>query len=242
MKLKILGSNSKGNCYILENKNEALIIEAGVSIRKLKKVFNNNLSKIAGCLVSHSHSDHAGHMGSFAKAGIRVFASPAVFNAAKHDKYNITGTVIECEREFLTGEFRVIPFALNHDVPCMGFLINHPDTGQIAFVSDTGYCEKIFPPLTHLLIECNYANDILQANIKNGIIHPSLGKRIKATHLELENCKSALVANDLSGIRNIVLIHLSDNNSDALRFKEEITTLTGKRVFVAARDTELLLN
>ena len=60
MKLKVLGSNSLGNCYILENKDEALIIEAGIKFAKVKESLNYNISKIVGCLVSHEHNDHAG--------------------------------------------------------------------------------------------------------------------------------------------------------------------------------------
>ena len=53
MKLKVLGSNSLGNCYILENKDEALIIEAGIKLPKVKAAMNYNIKKIVGCLVSH---------------------------------------------------------------------------------------------------------------------------------------------------------------------------------------------
>ena len=59
MKLKVLGSNSLGNCYILENKDEALILEAGIKLVNVKKALNYNISKIVGCLVSHEHNDHA---------------------------------------------------------------------------------------------------------------------------------------------------------------------------------------
>lgn len=37
MRLKVLGSGSSGNCYILENENEALIIEAGLPFMEVKK-------------------------------------------------------------------------------------------------------------------------------------------------------------------------------------------------------------
>jgi len=55
MKLHILGSSSKGNCYVLQNKKEALIIEAGINLAEVKKVLNFDISKIGGCVVSHSH-------------------------------------------------------------------------------------------------------------------------------------------------------------------------------------------
>ena len=58
MKLKVLGSSSSGNCYILESDTEALIIEAGLPFMEVKKALNFNVRKIVGVVVSHSHGDH----------------------------------------------------------------------------------------------------------------------------------------------------------------------------------------
>lgn len=55
MNLKIINSGSIGNCYILENQNEALIIEAGVKFLEIKKALNYDIGKIQGCLISHEH-------------------------------------------------------------------------------------------------------------------------------------------------------------------------------------------
>jgi hypothetical protein len=48
-----------------------------------------------------------------------------------------------------------------------------------------------------------------------------------------------LRANDLTGVNNIVLIHLSDSNSDAPRFQKEVRELTGKTVWVAEAGLEI---
>ena len=55
MELTVLSSSSKGNCYILQNDNEALVIEAGVSLLEVKKAVGFNISKIRGVLISHEH-------------------------------------------------------------------------------------------------------------------------------------------------------------------------------------------
>ena len=59
MKLKVLGSNSAGNCYILENDKEALIVEAGIDFRNVKKALGFNLSKVSGAIITHQHGDHS---------------------------------------------------------------------------------------------------------------------------------------------------------------------------------------
>ena len=61
---------------------------------------------------------------------------------------------------------------------------------------------------------------------------PALKKRILKSHFSLENVKEFLKANDLSRVQEIWLLHLSDGNSDAERFKREIQELTGKMVFI----------
>ena len=73
MKLKVLGSGSSGNCYILENDNEALIIEAGLPFMKVKKALNFNVMKIKAVLITHIHSDHHFYWFQYARAGIPVF-------------------------------------------------------------------------------------------------------------------------------------------------------------------------
>ena len=55
MKLKVLGSGSAGNCYLLQNEKEILIIECGISYKKILQRLNFNLSSVVGCLISHEH-------------------------------------------------------------------------------------------------------------------------------------------------------------------------------------------
>ena len=58
-------------------------------------------------------------------------------------------------------------------------------------------------------------------------------RRVMKSHMSIETAKEFLRVNDLSQVREIWLIHLSDGNSDAERFKREVAELTGKMVFVA---------
>ena len=65
------------------------------------------------------------------------------------------------------------------------------------------------------MVECNYAADILQANVDAGKVPESMRNRLLRSHFSLDNVKKFLLANDLSKVREIWLIHLSDGNSDA---------------------------
>jgi len=65
MKLTVLGSSSLGNCYLLHNERECLIIEAGIKFLEVKKALNFKISQIVGLLVSHEHGDHAAFLHEF---------------------------------------------------------------------------------------------------------------------------------------------------------------------------------
>jgi len=83
------------------------------------------------------------------------------------------------------------------------------------------------------MVECNYSMDILRENIANGSVPVELKNRLLMTHFSLENVKDFLRANDLSKVQEIWLLHLSEGNSNAARFKREIQQLTGKPVYIA---------
>lgn len=57
MMLHVIDSGSDGNGYLLQNENEALVIECGCSFNEVKKLTKFNIMKIAGCIISHEHLD-----------------------------------------------------------------------------------------------------------------------------------------------------------------------------------------
>lgn len=242
MKLTVLGSSSSGNGYILYNEKETLIIEAGIRLSALKEAMDFNISRIAGCLISHRHNDHAGYLEAYAKAGIRILTSEDVLQSKNDLVASTLCHVVEPGKGYKTGNFKIIPFDLAHDVPCLGFLIDHPETGKIIFITDSYLCEYTFDNVSHMILECNYADDILEDRIIRGSAHPAMRPRLLNTHMVLETCKSILKANDLSKLINIVLVHLSDGNSNEERFVREVRELTGKQVYAARKGLCVDLN
>lgn len=226
MQLKVINSNSAGNAYLLETATDTLLIECGVHIKKIKKALNFKIDNV-NAIVTHSHGDHACSIKDVLNAGIAVYASTETILATKitgHHRVNhiVAGT------NYTIGSFKVRPFTVNHDVHCFGFLIKHEECGLVLFLTDTYYCNYHFPGLNNIIIECNHSIDLLSTNTEK-----FLHDRIIQSHMNLETCKELLYANNLSAVNNIVLIHLSDSNSDADRFKKEVQELTGKHVHVA---------
>lgn len=240
MVLKVLGSSSQGNCYILENENEALIIEAGVRFIEVKKALGFDIRKVSGCLITHQHNDHAKYIKAMVESGFPTLALEEVWTAK-----GVTGSrayCIERGKGYRFGRFKVLPFDACHDVPCVGYLIDHPETGRIMFLTDSCMCEYVFPGLNQVMIECNYSDAKLVEAINAGRTLPSQRERLMTSHMELNTCKGFLCANDLTNVANIILLHLSDNNSDEKHFVSEIERQTGKVVYAAHTGLEIELD
>lgn len=235
MKLHVLGSNSKGNGYILEGRSQTLLLECGLPLKDVKEALNFDLTKVVGVLVSHAHGDHSKYVKQFIDSGIRVYTSFETVKALGGIDEWWSDQTIEAGKQFSIGEFGILPFSVKHDVPCLGFLINHPESGNILFVTDTHYIPNRFKGLNQILIEANYEERILNENLIDGKIDNMRYQRVLRSHMSLETCIEALKANNLKGVQNIVLIHLSPQNSDAKLFKSKVVEATGKNVHIALK-------
>lgn len=239
MNLKVLGSSSRGNCYILENETEALVIECGVPLADVKRAIDFNIKKISGCVVSHEHLDHAKFVKNFIDSGIRVYMSTGTARSLGIELETVCGNTCH----FKLGGFHIMSFYVNHDAEePLGFLINHKETGTILFATDTSSLNYQFKNLSNILIECNYRIDLLKKNVNEGYVSGSLMSRTIQNHMDFGTCLDFLKSTDLSVVNNIVLLHLSDKNSNAGEFVEDIIKATGKNVFVADKGLNIELN
>jgi phosphoribosyl 1,2-cyclic phosphodiesterase len=234
MKFIVLGSSSKGNCYILRSSSgEMLIIEAGVKLMELQRAINFDLQNIAGCIVSHSHNDHSGYIPEYRLAGINCFLNVETRQKkfGEHKYYNVTET--KAKQIYQIGSFKVQPFELKHDVLNFGYLIFHEESGLFPFITDTHYCPFTFPGMNNILVEANYSDKIVNARLANDEAVIFVRNRVILSHMEIDTTCDFLKANDLSKVNNIVLIHLSEGNSNASEFKKRIQDQTGKNVHIA---------
>ena len=234
MKLRIIGTGSKGNAYILSNGDEALLIEAGVNIKEIKQALDFDYSKVVGCIVTHEHMDHAKSMHDLMLLGIDVYASYGTIKA-RHLVDEFRAKELFNKKSIEIGNFKILPFDVKHDAAQpLGFLIEHPDCGKTLFLTDTYYCKYTFPGLNNIIIEANYSKEIIDKKYGPDSDKEFLRNRILKSHFSLANCKDMLKANDLRQVNNIVLIHLSDSNSDEKQFHKEVSELTNKNVHVAS--------
>lgn len=243
MKLNILGSSSKGNCYILENDTDALIIECGVNIVEIKKALNFSFSKVRGCLLTHEHKDHSFSVEHLMKLGCPVYTSRGTMRALALPVDHHRLFTIVAGTPFEVGSFRVLPFSVKHDVvEPLGFIINHAECGNVLFITDSFYVEHTFKNLHNVIIEANFSQAIIDAKVAAGSSPDFLRNRIFKSHMSLETCKKTLLANNLTKVQKIILVHLSDSNSNARQFKDEVQACTGKQTFIADAGMIIELN
>jgi phosphoribosyl 1,2-cyclic phosphodiesterase len=239
MKLKIIGTGSSGNAYILSNGGEALLIEAGVNIKEIKQALDFDFSKVVGCLITHEHMDHCKSANEVMRLGVNVYSGAKTHQSINGDVIH-RALPITSRQTIKIGNFKVMAFDVKHDAAePLGFLIEHKDCGKVLFLTDTYYCKYTFPGLNNIIIEANYSKEIIDKKFGPDSDKEFLRNRILKSHFSLANCKDMLSANDLSQVNNIVLIHLSDSNSDEKQFKKDIHELTNKNVIVASNGMDI---
>lgn len=234
MKIKVLGSSSSGNCYLIEaSGTDKLVLDAGINFKDVQKELNFDFNGIQGVLITHEHMDHLKYAPNFALNGINVYASSGTFS-----KLNLKGhrfKIIKALEQFTIGNFIILPFDTQHDAAePLGFLIQYKPTGEkLLYATDTYYIKYKFSKLNYLLIECNYNKEIAKENVENGVINKSRYIRLLESHFSLENLLKFLQANDLSNTKNIILCHLSNDNSNQNIMQDKVYSQTGIPTIIA---------
>lgn len=240
IKITPLASSSAGNSYHITDGETALLLDAGLPFKTIQRGINFKVSELAACLITHYHGDHIKGLKELADKGVEIYLSQGTVNELgyQHHRFNIIGAF----KEFRIGSWVVVPFDVQHDVDePLGYLLINKLGETLLFATDTYYIKYKFSNITHMLIECNYSQEIVKNSIAQtedeGKRKDLIGRyrRLLTSHFSLENMMEFIRVNDLRKLQEVWLIHLSDGNSDEALFKREIQKLTGVPVYVAGR-------
>ena len=243
MKLDVIDSGSKGNCYLLTDSHGVmLIVEAGVHPVDIKKAINYNLKNVAACIFTHGHQDHCKAVNHLAASGIPIYASKGTL-----EETNMIGhhrsVILEPMKKVKIGPYTVLGYPTIHDTKePMGFIINHPESGSICFLTDTVFSPFKLANISHWIVEANYSEEILEEKRQSGSENQFLRDRVLQSHFSFQNLQDMLRANDLSKTRTITLIHLSNRNAHAFDFKTKIQEEFLKETYVAESGLSVNLN
>ena len=207
---KSISSGSKGNCSILWDDSDLILIDLGISYRK----FRNSVSaKWAEGLrmslfISHEHSDHC--------SGVRTFCS-----RESADVYATRGTgdamglpYYAAEREVTIGNFSILPVSVSHDAADPVAFVIRNGSAKVSVVTDLGIVSPTLVSAIRgsdiLAVEANHDVEML----KTGPYDAVLKRRILSDVGHLSNEQSADLLSQTSAENSrIVLLHLSENNN-----------------------------
>ena len=233
-----IASSSRGNCYLVSDGETKLLLEAGISMKRILQGVSFGLSSISGCLVTHEHGDHSKSVRELLKYGVDCYMS--IGTSAKVICINPEeGTKpvpnnlfpVFHKHPFTIGTWTVMPFDTVHDAAePMGFLLGSGHY-KLLFATDTAFLPYKFKGLTHIMIECNYVPGILSASN----ISRTEKRRITFNHFGLDNVVRFLEDIDKDRLVEVHLLHLSDRNADENLIKESIEEVVDAKVVVAER-------
>ncbi len=219
-----LSSGSCGNCYYLGTPRGGILIDAGVSLRRLKKALMENgldMDSFSAVLVTHDHLDHIRHLGSFCKKLCRPVYTTDVIHAALARHTFTAPTIAPCRRILTEGEWNEVAgmkvryFIVPHDATqTVGYAVE-VEGHRFVIMTDVGRMtdEAVEFALgaDTVVVESNYDIDMLMG----GPYTHELKMRIVqgCGHLSNDECAGAVKRFWHKGLRNIFLCHLSDNNN-----------------------------
>ena len=228
MDIKVLGSSSRGNAYLLSDGETTILIECGLQYAELRKKSNFAIpNHIDGCIVTHEHMDHAKSVNFLLQYGVDVYAPKSVFKtdyARKHHRaHNINPN--DESSVFDIGFLSITAYEMYHDVPCVGYLIYSRYTDELLlFATDTRLIKYNFYNLDYIMIEANYDIDLVENDTQ-------LARLVKS-HMSIESTIHYLSNIDLSKVKAIYLMHLSSRHSNADDFKKRVQRQTGKPTYI----------
>ena len=228
MDIKVIASGSSGNCYRISDGETTFLLDAGIPFKSIQIGCDFQTSGIRGCLVTHRHGDHAKAVPKLLERGIPVYGPEDL-----QEIYTKRVKRLKPLEHYNIGMMDVLAFPTQHDVECYGYLIRSLLTGdKLLYVTDSAYIKYRFSGLTHIMVEANYSQDIIMDNARGNRIPAFLAERIIKKQMSIETTLQMLKANDLHQVRQIYLLHLSDGNSDAAKFKAMVQKETGAEVYV----------
>ncbi len=230
-----LYSGSSGNSLFVETQNTKLLIDAGVSSKKIETALNDiniDPSTLDGILVTHEHIDHVQGLGTLSKKfDLPVFVNQETLDAIPKQKDKISEKNIKTFKisdKFEIGDLEIKPFSIPHDAanPC-GFNI-WKDNKKISIATDIGHMTnpilKSLEESLFIMLEANYDPEVLRCSpypftLKSRIAGPT-------GHLPNEMAGKTISHLLKSGLKNAMLGHLSkQSNFPELAYKTVVDEL-----------------
>lgn len=199
MTLHTLSSGSQGNCLLLSDGDTHILVDAGISTRRIKAGLAQlelSMDELDGILITHEHTDHISGLATLIKHhSIPLYASPGT---ARQLAYRLAGVEPllrprEPGCQFEVGQCLVTAFETSHDAAqSMDYRID--GSGSVGILTDTGYvtdeAAQVLPGVSLLVLESNHDVEYL----RSGPYPYTLKQRILGSQGHLSNDDAAAFA------------------------------------------------
>lgn len=232
--IKTLGSGSSGNCYVLyDSRGKFIILDMGLPFNEILKGISYDIENVSFALATHNHiADHTKSINNLINIGIQVYGNEDICLNYKHCNK------IEKGKKYKIDGFFVQTFSLVHNKPNNAFIIDTIDGIRILYCTDTKYIPLVVNNVNCAMIECNHDDDVILENF----INESYTRSHPEFHQSLEECVKYLKRIYSPKLINIMLIHLSESNSDKEKFKNIVKNELGLPVYIAKKNLIVELN
>lgn len=217
MRVTILGSGSEGNALLLESEATRVLVDAGLSYRKLVQRFaaigRDVPQDVAAVIVTHSHGDHAAHASTYAKRlGCPVRASEAAMSSIRL-RPTVAAETFGIGQRLRIGDIAIHSQSLPHDAPQVALRFETKQA-SLGLVTDLGHVpkglERFLSDCETLLLESNHDPDMLA----EGPYPAMLRRRVGGSLGHLSNGQAGdLLARLPTSPKRVVLMHLSETNN-----------------------------
>lgn len=217
-----LASSSSGNAYLVSDGQTNILIECGLSHKKLQQACGFKLTSLDAVLISHEHKDHSQCVDKLLASGIPVYLSQGTARALElPEKLLDMATEMVAGLQFTVGTMVIKPFSTFHDAQePMGFVMQSTvDWDVFAFATDTVNLPYNFPGVNILALEANFQQDILDRSER---MPEKTKKRVSNTHMEIDKLCECLRRMDLRSCRELWLLHLSSAMSHEGQFVNKV--------------------
>lgn len=238
-----LASSSKGNSVYIRLGDDEILIDAGISCKRLCEALRSldtDISRIKAIFVTHEHSDHVAGLETVSKKyKIPVhFTEPSARAHLRSQKEQFTAAASVIHPLLYTenvGALTVTSFTTSHDsAASVGYTVTDgTDEHTVAVATDLGHItDEVSDALVgvrNVILESNHDENMLLC----GPYPYELKRRILSNkgHLSNEVAASFVARLASSGTKRILLAHLSqDNNLPELAYHSSLCALSGADV------------
>lgn len=215
LKIDFYGSSSKGNCLVLEDNENSIMVDCGVKNVE-KKI---DIDKLNGILISHAHLDHC--------KNVKTLKDYVKCPFYSHKECLDTLPLLDPQKKEIRelepiniGNFKVVATDLYHDVKNYMYLIKHiPSNMKILYATDTSSFDNISTKDVDIFcIECHHDNKWIEE--KEDIDFIDMRNYSDYGHLSLQDCLQFLKNNVNINTKYIFLIHISSSYSNYKEFEK----------------------